>query len=83
MYITYTQQILNSIVLPKGYKIIEFSIRVDGTGYLYAMHNNKLFEKIFTHTEMKQPAEYWINLLPKIIYNYYNGWAVKKGLRKL
>lgn len=83
MYISYCQQILNSINLDKDYTIIEFSINVDGTACFLAKHNNKYFEKKFTYEEMKQPVSYWVELLPKIIYNYFHGWAVRKGIRKL
>jgi hypothetical protein len=83
MYITYTQQIINLTKLPKGFEITDFSIRVDCTGYMYVKHNNKYFEKIFTYDEMKLPVSYWIEVLPKIICNYFYGWAVKKGYRKL
>lgn len=81
MYITYTEEIVNCLVLPEGYEVVEFSIRVDGSGYMYVKHGRNWFEKIFTHSEMKQPTSYWIDLLPRIIHNYYNGWAVRKGLR--
>ena len=83
MYITYTQEILNLMILPKGFEVIDFSIRVDCTGYIYVKHNNKYFEKIFNYDEMKLSVNYWVKFLPKIIHNYFYGWGVKKGLRKL
>lgn len=83
MYVSYTQEIINKIKLPEGFEIIDFSIRVDGSGYMYVKHKSKIFEKIFTYEEMKQPVDYWVENLPKIIHNYFYDWAVRKGYRKL
>ena len=81
MYQSYTDQIISSMNLSKEYEILTFTLRVDGSGYIYVKHNNKIFEKIFTYDEMKLSVKYWADLLPKIIHNYFYGWAVKKGLR--
>lgn len=83
MYEAYTDKIINRMSLSNDFKVIDFDLLVNGTGCLLVKHRSKYFEKFFTYDEMKQPPEYWIDLLPKIIHNYFYGYGIRKGLRTL
>ena len=81
-YVTYTQRV-KKIIAGMQYPFLDFELNVNGSGYIVVRYfNNQYFQMSLTNEEMKLCPVVLADLLIANIENYFNGWAVRKGLRK-
>lgn len=80
VYITYTAQVTDLINSTKNYGMVDFNIRVDGTGYINVRYDTgRYFDKDFTRAQMCMPAADMANFIIACVDAYFTGWAVRTG----
>jgi hypothetical protein len=78
----YTTDVTNKIKETKNYPLIDLSINVDCTACLLIKYDeHKYYDAKLTYNEMKLSVEALADLIIRRVEAYFNGWAVKKGLR--
>ena len=70
-YTMFTEKIVNKMSLPKKYKIIDFSWRVDGSTYIVVKHDKMYLQKTFSYDMMKMSASSLARMIKEMIVKYF------------
>lgn len=83
-YQTLTQKLTGQLNQIPGYSVITFDFNVDGTACLLVkVAGSRYYEERVSYQDMKQDAARLVMLLIHRIEAYFNGWAVRRGIRQV
>jgi hypothetical protein len=80
-YTPYTTRVKSALAEIKVYPLVNLDINVDGTACLLVKYaDRKYYEEKVSRENMNLESDDLARLIHARVENYFNGWAVKKGL---
>jgi len=77
-----TQEVKEGIALKITYPLVSLEWNVDGTACLLVkVADGKYYENKIPREEMQMESDALASLIVARVDSYFNGWAVRKGIR--
>lgn len=80
IYVPYTTRVSDMVIAATTYGMVDFNIRVDGTGYINVRYTDgRYFDKDFTRAQMQMSDASMAAFIIACVDAYFTGWAVRTG----